>query len=814
MKRWKKQLAALFCGIMVFAFGAGTVYAADGSDISESMSATMETESDTEENINKNEDIEEQSLGETIDGILGYKDIKTDVLKSALSYGDRYSIRSSGEYDDYVIKETVNTVCLSHPVENGVVQSGQKDVVLTKTDDENIVASGVGTATVVLVPKENTQTRYKEIDLKITVVPAKLTIMYLMGQSNMEGMYFNDTEYQLDETIACEAGTVYATYAPTVSSWSKNITGINFSEVCDAGNAADFVAGSLMSDTAVSGKKLEYSLKTLTTEGKGKTGPDSALAYEWNRLTGEKVWVVNVAWSGSAIGSWLPGQSNYERAMAVCKLAQSVYRAEVKAGHFTTGHRLMFWQQGEAQEDRWRSASDYYSDFSDMYQNITGNLTIDKCGIIMTRSCVGSCKYEDEWRMIGPRAAQYGINGSSKFSNVYVVTNDNEKWVSDAGVKEYFSKYNGTLDYPIRNSSAKIPSTVAEIHGTVHYSQIGHNENGRMAADGMYQVIQGTTSDEAEFSWKDVDGKDVTQISVRENRSATLVGITTPVYDAKNVTYYTTGDVSYNPETGALKGIKKGSSGSVTAVLGSKKTVIQVTVLDEWDFSAELGTNYTGLYEDQNGVWVYVKNGKADFTYTGFVRNENGWWYVERGVITFQKKDVIQGTVNGNYGWWYVNGSKVQFVDSVEQNSSGWWYIRNGKVDFNYTGVASNSNGWWRIVNGKVDFNCNSVEQNENGWWYIRNGKVDFNYTGVASNSNGWWRIVNGKVDFNCNSVEQNENGWWYIRGGKVDFNYTGIAANSNGWWYIVNGKVDFAYNGIVWYQNHSYKVVNGSVII
>ena len=519
----------------------------------------------------------------------------------------------------------------------------------------------------------------------------------------------------------------------------------------------------------------------------------------------------------------------------------------------------MYWLQGET-ADRNRTSSDYYNDFSTMYNNITKQLTIENCGIIMLRSAVGSNESEDELTMTGPRAAQYGIGGSTntKFHNVYVVTNDNEKWVTDSGVQQYFSKYNGTLNYPIRDAFSKVPTTIRDVHYDIHYSQIGHNENGIMAADGMYQIVKKQGMDPVSVDWRDADGKSVTQAYVRQNRSTTLVAVATPVYAAKNITYSTSGDVTYNPETGTLTGTKQGGSASVSANVGGKNNTIKVNVLDEWDYSAELGTSYTGLYND-NHTWVYVRDGKADFNYTGFVENANGWWYVENGKVTFQKKDVIKGTVNGEEGWWFVSGSKVQFVDSVEKNSNGWWYIKNGKVDFNFNGFAQNSNGWWYLENGKVTFHRNdvikgavnntngwwnvvnskvtfdtTVAKNSNGWWYIRNGMVDFSHFGVEKNNNGWWRIENGKVNFKCNSVEKNANGWWYIRNGKVDFGYTGVAKNSNGWWRIENGKVNFAfygvaqnsngwwyleggkvnfgYHGVVWYHNRSHQVSGGRV--
>lgn len=749
MKNWKRRISALLCGLMILTMTTGTVYAADLADTSDITDATktgMEDPSDVDE-----KDVSEQAAVEQdnviSEQLLG-KNIRVQEQPVMLSYDDRYSIykdKDHEEYNDYKIDHVTNLESKSHPVKTGEVQEQESDEVLTQTDDSNVRASGVGTALLVLVPKEeNSEAAYDKIYVHVTVEAAPLTIMYLMGQSNMEGMCSANTGYQLNKSVACEIGTVYSTYAPTVWSWSKNISGINFSETCNSENAADFIAGSMNSASSLSGKTLEYPLNTLTSEGEGKTGPDSALAYEWNRLTGEKVWTVNVAWSDTAIASWIPGQSVYERAITLSKLAQKVYEAEIASGHYTEGHRLMYWLQGET-ADRYRSASDYYDDFYTMYSDITKQLTIEKCGIIMLRSSVGSKETEDELVMTGPRAAQYGIGGStsSKLNNVYVVTNDNEAWVSDAGVRQYFSKYNGKFDYPIRYGFSKVPTRITDVHYDIHYSQIGHNENGIMAADGMYQMMQKHGQGDVTVDWRDVNGKSVTQVYVRQNHTTTLVGVTTPVYGAKNITYRTTGNISYDPETGTLKGLQKGTGATVSAIAGGKTITLSVTVLDEWDYSAELGTSYTGLYKD-NDQWIYVRNGKADFSYTGFVQNEGSWWYIENGRVSFQKMDVIKGTVNGEEGWWFVKDSQVQFVDSVEKNS----------------------NGWWRIANGKVDFNCNSVEKNELGWWYIQNGKVNFGYYGIAKNSNGWWYIRGGKVDFGYNgNVWYHGHNYWVSNG-------------------------------------------------
>ena len=62
------------------------------------------------------------------------------------------------------IDHVTNLESKSHPVKTGEVQEQESDEVLTQTDDSNVRASGVGTALLVLVPKEeNSEAAYDKI---------------------------------------------------------------------------------------------------------------------------------------------------------------------------------------------------------------------------------------------------------------------------------------------------------------------------------------------------------------------------------------------------------------------------------------------------------------------------------------------------------------------------------------------------------------------------------------------------------------------------------------------------------------------------
>ncbi len=258
-----------------------------------------------------------------------------------------------------------------------------------------------------------------------------------------------------------------------------------------------------------------------------------------------------------------------------------------------------------------------------------------------------------------------------------------------------------------------------------------------------------------------------------------------------------------------------------------------------------------GVCKAEDGNWYYYVDGEIDWSYNGFASNENGDWWIDDGMVTFDKNSVIQdedgvlgeegvwyyvveSKVQHNFtgladysnenGWWYIEEGEVDFdAQGVYKNTNGWFYVTGGKVDFTYTGFASNSNGDWYIEDGEVTFEKQGILKDKEGalgsssdWYYVIESKVQTGFTGLSnfSNENGWWYITKGKVDFTHNGVDKNNNGWYYVTDGKVQFGFTGLAdySNSNGWWYIKNGKVDFTHNGVDKNKNGWFYVTDGKV--
>ena len=150
-----------------------------------------------------------------------------------------------------------------------------------------------------------------------------------------------------------------------------------------------------------------------------------------------------------------------------------------------------------------------------------------------------------------------------------------------------------------------------------------------------------------------------------------LVGILDPVYLSKQVSYVTSAGLSYDFRTGTLTAGAAAGDQYVDARMSDGTLLARLTVhvVDHYDYEDSAGRPYTGLYQQQDGQWIYVKNGSWAYDYTGFVAKDGDWWYVENGRITFHCNGLVRGLVNGNDTWWYVTGSKVNFCNTVASNA-------------------------------------------------------------------------------------------------------------------------------------------------
>ena len=129
-------------------------------------------------------------------------------LVMALSMG---IVAAAEEYDSFTMQyddrmdisgKTVEIVDAGKPtsykVGYGVEENAVLDDAVIAIDGDKLIATGIGTAKV----------RIDGVLYEVTVEVAPISLLLLIGQSNMEGMVGN-----ANQSIACEEGKVYSTYA-------------------------------------------------------------------------------------------------------------------------------------------------------------------------------------------------------------------------------------------------------------------------------------------------------------------------------------------------------------------------------------------------------------------------------------------------------------------------------------------------------------------------------------------------------------------------------------------------------------------------
>lgn len=510
-----------------------------------------------------------------------------ETVKLEKEYDDRFTFTEAKK--GYVVAQIQDQVPTSTVVARGKDTKVKDKAVVRLSGDANAVAVGVGTATAVMVKSEdlaeakillssesgNATRSVDAVQVDLVVRPAPLTILFLAGQSNMEGYgsypgsgkkdgrYYQHPE----QSIVCPEGEVYSTYAPGDTAYSSgranSIGGnVKFASSCSVGKAKHFVAESLTSDKSVSGRDLVYPLNQLTAKGTGKNGPDSGLAYEWNRLTGEKVWTVNSARGGSSIKLWVPGKGCYDRAKAVFGYALQVYNAEIEAGHYTQAHKLCFWLQGESDAGAMKT-SEYLSKFKLMRKNLKAVTGFERMGLISVRglnsgASASSYRSSDDVVMSNPRIIQTYMTNTKSFTDVCIVSDVNERWVTNNGVKTYFQKaYGSALSYKTHGKTPALPTKVSQVHNDIHYMQVGHNENGLTAARGMYKWMTGTAKATG-VKWRNAAGKAVSSVSVAKGKSVLVSPCVVDVAASKGVKWKLSSGLSYNSKSGKLKVTKPG----------------------------------------------------------------------------------------------------------------------------------------------------------------------------------------------------------------------------------------------------------------
>ena len=402
---------------------------------------------------------------------------KTETL--TMAYDDRYT------FDAAIASVTTISVT---SYQAGTEKLDRAILAPVSGDSKSCAAAGVGTAKVTLK---------NGLKYTVTVSPAKISVALLAGQSNAEG---NGGPVKLSQSILCPEGQVYSTYGFSAAFFAhgNGIAAATDADVLSVATAKNFVATSLTSNVSYGGTTLLYPLNAMTKRGKGKIGIDSGLAYEWNKLTGEKIWVVNCAHGGSYISSWVPGGANYKECIALMEYVKKTMEAEIAAGHYELSKFMYFWCQGESDNSSMDQAT-YYENLKLIHNGLKTDLilngqTLDYGGNIIVYAN-GENSGELDIKDTGPRLAQKQAcaETTGDFADFYMACDVNEQWVTDAGVKSYWeAKYpNSAYPFTFHGGTYTNPTTVAEVEAEdhIHYMAQAYNEIGIVCAEHAYETL-------------------------------------------------------------------------------------------------------------------------------------------------------------------------------------------------------------------------------------------------------------------------------------------------------------------------------------
>lgn len=417
---------------------------------------------------------------------------KTEVIpelgRIVMEYDDRLRVTDlgqKGEPDSIVSYVTSKKVGTDTP----------DDAVLVYVDGK-LIAVGVGTAEVTW------GTGSQAVTYNITVEPAVISMLMVTGHSLGSG-----SQGTASKTIICEDGEIYCTNERAYA-W-KITTGSTSTETVEG---IDVTGMGLGYGSEIRPKNID----ALNESGAGVNGVDSAVAYRWAQLTGEKVWILNSAKGSTSLQTWQKGGFNYRHAVELFTTAEEIMYNEVQAGHYKL-NKMGIVNFTTANGDQTWPADQYTDAFNSMWEGFQEQMRVydfDGDNVRDTVDCISLlplwnvCAMNKWDNMIqeplafytGTGAMYYGklINYSmSAFEDNGVILGSSvgRQWTTDADVTAYF-KAN-----PIENMYGKLqdgttdknPTTLRNgVYGDgVHYGQLGYNVLGIDIAQNMYDYWYG-----------------------------------------------------------------------------------------------------------------------------------------------------------------------------------------------------------------------------------------------------------------------------------------------------------------------------------
>lgn len=480
------------------------------------------------------------------------------------------------KYDDRKdLEDLLGTTVTSVTITNQTVTSkdvdGTADEAVLVYENGTLYAVGTGTATLTVNGKAYT----------VTVSPATISVFLITGHSVGYGQYG-----AAGQSVAIEPGQAY-------SSWRRE-------------SLTSAEGGLGYGSNKQAGGTNEYAIDAFDDGQYGTRGVGSALAYNWNKLTGEKVWVMNLAVPGSCINEWLPGVPGWHYESDPTKYEHYAYKYEatikhfgylttilsneIKAGHYELGHMSMIYFSGanfgNAHYTDWTydSLKQDYATFwdglkKDLAKDINGDGktdTLESLGIVPLWSKSDQTYSYD-------KLLNYYMAASAEYPDVYIASECYRAWAK--GELATFP----AINYATQGTAVNVPTSISYTESTpysvfctednTHLSQVTYNAVGLdIAANANKWYTDTTNTKTVEFRYKNVSAVAGT-LNVNNGVNSEIMTPVVPAGTHGNVVLKTTGNVEVKWPM-YVRGTAVGS-GTVTATVdGTTCDTISVTVAD------------------------------------------------------------------------------------------------------------------------------------------------------------------------------------------------------------------------------------------
>ncbi len=479
------------------------------------------------------------------------------------------------------------------------VGTQEKDAHVVIYENGKLIATGIGTADLTVNGTTHT----------VTVTPATISMFMITGHSVGAG-----DGGSIGQSVVCEDGQVYSSHRPySIASAEGGL-----------GYGADLRAGCTNSAGETVDITSQQHLDAFTAAGVGCPGEGSTFGYQWNKLTGEKVWILNFAVGGSCLNEWQTGvkghatwtEYHYDTAVKAFGYAQTVVKNEIAAGHYTFGHMAMLYHNGvnDANYPGWTDEK-IQADYEAMWNGYKTALATDMDGDDDTETLEGLgivpfYNFTNRYNDLFDKPAGYYMASSAEYPDVFLASNIYFNWMKEEGLSTF-----PTPNYPVQNGTTlKVPVSVAhkDNGGTsensvfckadnMHPTQVVHNATGMQLAQSMYAYLY-EAHETTQVVLKDQAHNAMTQLDMTVGESKHLVPYITPNVKG-NVTYAAEGAVSLRYPLQVVA--NEIGTGTVTAKVGDTVlATVTVTVTENTHIHCVCGGEGAKHHSCEDLIWT------------------------------------------------------------------------------------------------------------------------------------------------------------------------------------------------------------------